>query len=386
MVYRIDDVTAVSALPALPTDNIGEPGFFTGGSTTGQSPTRVRFWWLNMVQEELINIAQAAGIVFDKTKNDQCITAIKQLISSVVSSAVMGAPAVMGEGDVAGKLLYYAASQKVPVFVYGTTTVALVTTTALVTILQGFLPLAGGNVTGSMDWGSKTAAATLTHRYWSAGPPAEGDATPDVTLTISGGTPGTPNKGSVAVALKELDFSRAEQVLVPDVTDFATKQALSAKAADNRYPASVPEEGQARVTSLVQDDNGRTLSNGTALANLADLPTSGVIPATDTLGAVYWTLVGNILTQSFFLPAAWNGQYVPFPTAYRAGTIPQAVLSMSMTPNNYTVVPNYLGKQADGENNVTNLGFTFENIYGIGGGAVVQNLPTSASIWVRGEV
>lgn len=87
MVYRIDDTTAVSTLPALPTDDVGDPGFFTGGSTGGLSATRVRFWWLNMVQEELCAIAQAAGIQFDKSNNGQCIAAIKQLISLALASS-----------------------------------------------------------------------------------------------------------------------------------------------------------------------------------------------------------------------------------------------------------------------------------------------------------
>jgi hypothetical protein len=284
MVYRIDDVTAVSALPALPTDNIGEPGFFTGGSTTGQSPTRVRFWWLNMVQEELINIAQAAGIVFDKTKNDQCITAIKQLISGVASSAVMGTPGVLADGDVAGKLLYYAASQKAPVFVYGTTTVALVTTTVLGTVLRGFLPLLGGNVTGPMDWGSKTVASTVTHRFWSAGPPAEGDAAPDATLAIAGGTPGTVNKGTVALSAGVFDLSGSGEVLAPDATEFDGKQVLSAGVADNRYVRSVPDPNSTnkRITDIWKNSDGRTVSGdgvgSNVLAGLADTSVCGVIP------------------------------------------------------------------------------------------------------------
>ncbi|WP_282758283.1 hypothetical protein [Komagataeibacter saccharivorans] len=85
MVYRIDDTTAVSTLPALPTDNIGDPGFFTGGSTGGQAATRVRFWWLNMVQEELATIVLAAGLVLNKSNNGQVLAAIQKLISDAVT-------------------------------------------------------------------------------------------------------------------------------------------------------------------------------------------------------------------------------------------------------------------------------------------------------------
>ncbi|MFT9375900.1 hypothetical protein [Komagataeibacter saccharivorans] len=85
MVYRIDDTTAVSTLPALPTDNISTPGYFTGGSTGGQAATRVRFWWLNMVQEELATVVLAAGLVLNKSNNGQVLAAIQKLISAAVS-------------------------------------------------------------------------------------------------------------------------------------------------------------------------------------------------------------------------------------------------------------------------------------------------------------
>ena len=240
-----------------------------------------------------------------------------------------------------------------------------------------------------MDWGSKTIAGTVTHRFWSAGPPATGDATPDATLTVTGGTPGTANQGTVKLSAGTYDLSGSGTALVPDVTDFATQGALGARVAEGRYVGSVPVagSGNVRIVSVVADASGNlvaTLSDGTTQSYAPGA--AGVIPATDTLGAVYWTRQGNILTQQFFLPAAWNGLYVPFPLAFRAGTIPQAQIAMSMTPNNYSVVPNYLGMQQDGETNVTNLGFTFKNIYGIGGSAVVESLPSSASIQVMGEV
>jgi len=76
LVYRIDDQTAVSTPPAVPTDNIGTPGFFTGGTPGLTAPTRVRFWWLNMVQEELAAIVAAAGLIFNKATNSQVLQAL----------------------------------------------------------------------------------------------------------------------------------------------------------------------------------------------------------------------------------------------------------------------------------------------------------------------
>lgn len=352
MVYRIDDVTAVSALPALPTDNIGTPGFFTGGSTTGQSPTRVRFWWLNMVQEELVNIAEAAEIVFDKTKNDQCITAIKQLISGVASSAVMGTPQVLADGDVAGKLLYYAANQKAPVFVYGTTTVALVTTTALGTVLQGFLPLGGGNVTGAMDWGSKTAAATLTHRYWSAGPPAEGDVAPDATLTISGGTPGTANKGTMSLSTGVFDLSETGQVLVPSILTFSGKDALNALTAEGRYVKSIPVSPNKRITDIWENADGRLVfRDGTTapiLASLSDLP-----------------LDPGQQIQTFVVSGDNSGIVTTkFPVAFKAGTVPRVLLRINNEPNSnaWTRVA-HIALDANYNEVIDNTGFTWAATY-----------------------
>ncbi|BCZ75993.1 hypothetical protein [Novacetimonas maltaceti] len=94
MVYQIDDATAVASLPALPTDNIGTPGFFTGGSTSGGAPTRVRYWWLNMVQEELRNLVIAAGLTQDKTNNAQVLAALKVLFVQLGGKSALADNAV----------------------------------------------------------------------------------------------------------------------------------------------------------------------------------------------------------------------------------------------------------------------------------------------------
>ncbi len=82
MVYRIDDQTAVASPPALPTDNVGNPGFFSGGNPGLAPATRVRFWWLNMVQQELESPVDAAGLALDKTNNTQLLQALRLLFSA----------------------------------------------------------------------------------------------------------------------------------------------------------------------------------------------------------------------------------------------------------------------------------------------------------------
>ncbi|MCP1258582.1 hypothetical protein NKW50_08250, partial [Acetobacter lambici] len=62
------------------------------------------------------------------------------------------------------------------------------------------------------------------------------------------------------------------QTTVPDVALFNGKDALNAETAEGRYVRSIAVSGQARIADLVQDADGRTLSNGAVLANLADIP------------------------------------------------------------------------------------------------------------------
>lgn len=106
---------------------------------------------------------------------------------------------------------------------------------------------------------------------------------------------------------------------VPDISTFGGKDALNAETAEGRYVKSVPAAGQTRVTSLVQDANGRAVSNGTALANLADLPFS------DT----------GLKEQAFvqWAPLDQYGHGIfTFPTAFRAGTVPVVTLTIDCEP------------------------------------------------------
>ena len=94
MAYRIDDRTAVSLLPAPKTTGTGQPGFFTAGDPqTGEGATVVTDDWLNMVQEELISVVQAAGIALDKTDRGQLLAAIRKFVNA---SLPVNNPAVQG--------------------------------------------------------------------------------------------------------------------------------------------------------------------------------------------------------------------------------------------------------------------------------------------------
>lgn len=217
------------------TDSSGRRQFVDRDEANGVVGTSIIAEDLNQNRNSLVDLVKSAGITPDADDDTQVTQAVEYFGKKAASGAVMGSPGVPAAGDVAGSLLYYAAAQAAPVFVYGSTTVALATTTALTSALSNYLSLTGGNVTGPMDWGSKTAAATLTHRYWSAGAPSEGDATPDVTLTISGGTAGTANKGVMALSTGTFDLTGVGSILVPDVLDFTSQGVLNAQTADKRY-------------------------------------------------------------------------------------------------------------------------------------------------------
>jgi hypothetical protein len=77
---RITDTTAAAALPAPPALT-GPVGFFTGGAPGVIPATRVRYWWLNMFQEEMMSLLTAAGIAPDTTGTNftQVLQAIRAL-------------------------------------------------------------------------------------------------------------------------------------------------------------------------------------------------------------------------------------------------------------------------------------------------------------------
>ncbi|MBR8221315.1 hypothetical protein [Burkholderia ambifaria] len=84
--YRIDDATAATSLPAP--EAAGTEGYFTEGNpATGTPATKVRGSWLNMLQEELCAILAAAGIARSKTTYNQVNSALQKMYSPVVGTA-----------------------------------------------------------------------------------------------------------------------------------------------------------------------------------------------------------------------------------------------------------------------------------------------------------
>lgn len=74
--FRIDDATAASSLPAP--EAAGAEGYWTEGNpATGIPATLVRASFLNMIQEEIRSVVVAGGLTPSKTAYDQLLTAIK---------------------------------------------------------------------------------------------------------------------------------------------------------------------------------------------------------------------------------------------------------------------------------------------------------------------
>jgi hypothetical protein len=74
--YQIDNPTAATTRPAV--TPAGATGYFTDGDAAlAHQPTILPAEWLNMLQDELINILTAAGITPDKTKFNQLALALQ---------------------------------------------------------------------------------------------------------------------------------------------------------------------------------------------------------------------------------------------------------------------------------------------------------------------
>jgi hypothetical protein len=74
----ITDPTAAPSDPGVPSLT-GTRGWFTGGVPGVTSATRVRYWWLNMLINELLAVVTAAGITPSPTNQTQLLAALNTL-------------------------------------------------------------------------------------------------------------------------------------------------------------------------------------------------------------------------------------------------------------------------------------------------------------------
>lgn len=79
--HRVDTSTAAAELPAQ--DPVGTPGFFTKGSQATATPATVPGQdWFNAIQEELVAICTAAGVVLAKGTYTQVLQALGVLFAT----------------------------------------------------------------------------------------------------------------------------------------------------------------------------------------------------------------------------------------------------------------------------------------------------------------
>src|SRR5690242_9782224 len=84
--YRIDNSTAATSMPAVAAPGPKPDGFFTKGNPLTPIPaTIVDDDWLNTLQEELIAVVQAAALTPSKSTRTQVRDAINALIAAYIN-------------------------------------------------------------------------------------------------------------------------------------------------------------------------------------------------------------------------------------------------------------------------------------------------------------
>jgi hypothetical protein len=101
--YRIDNSTALTSLPVAQPPLT--PGYFTDGNpASGLPATIVDAWWCNMLQEEILTVISAAGIVPDKNSHRQLYDALQTLYTQLGQE---GAFLPLAGGTLTGELIIH---------------------------------------------------------------------------------------------------------------------------------------------------------------------------------------------------------------------------------------------------------------------------------------
>jgi hypothetical protein len=80
---RVDSHNSVAERPAAEASEVQTPGYFSiGDMEAGVNGTVVPAWWLNSVQEEILNVIENAGIVPSKVQSNQLMSAIVNMIQT----------------------------------------------------------------------------------------------------------------------------------------------------------------------------------------------------------------------------------------------------------------------------------------------------------------
>lgn len=152
--FRIDHPTAAATLP--PAEPAGTPGFFTKGNPSiGLLATRVKYDFLNNVQEEICGAIEGTGGTLDKEDQGQLLAAIQGAhLHGVDGYQVLPSGLILQWGTVLGSL----------VAGVGTVTLPIAFPTAFYGVSLGDIT---GSVGGVQAWGWTTSGLTNFNVYCS---------------------------------------------------------------------------------------------------------------------------------------------------------------------------------------------------------------------------
>lgn len=188
---RITDATAAGTLPAP--SSTGSAGYFSDGNPATSVPaTLVTQDWLNGVQEEIINVIEAASLTPSITDNTQLKTAIQDLITSAVSGA-SGSPydiAGGAGGSINGsQVVLYTAVGRACTFT-GCQAKMLTAPTAALT----FTVTVNGTTVATINFAAGSASGAITFSSGTSFSAAAGDA---LEITAQG----SPDSTAAGLAL-----------------------------------------------------------------------------------------------------------------------------------------------------------------------------------------
>ncbi|GAA3684215.1 hypothetical protein [Acetobacter lovaniensis] len=316
----MDLLIATNTVPQEQADKApasGTPGWATDGNpATGQMATDAPAWHYNMMMSELLAIIKAAGFTPSNSDWSQVLKAMQTIFS----------PAQYGVAPYSAQLAQ----------------------------------LVGGYPTGAIVFDA-------AGNYWRS--------TKDSNLSVPGVDGATWESlfnglaTQAALTSETQQRSDADQALDKAITDEAAARIAA------QYVQSVPGTGQTRITSLVENSDGRAVfgdgTNTPVLANLADLPLSSP----------------SLQIQNFTVSGPNSGAVITtFPVAFKAGTIPLVWLRINNEPNsNACTRVAHLSIDSNYNEIISNTGFQWSATYLANTSNGNSLVPFSLSVLAIGE-
>ncbi|MDE7547198.1 hypothetical protein PY793_04260 [Acetobacter fabarum] len=261
---------------------------------------------LNQNRNSLVDAVTAAGITPDGADETQVTQAMQYFGKKAASGMVSGSPGVLAEGDVAGAILYYSGAGKGPAFIYGGTTVLLLTSSDLSSY-------------ATQDW-ANGLFATLTQLADEIARAKEAEAT---KANLDGGNTFTGQQvfGGNVVTAGTAHFEAYDQKGGQASTVFG---AYDPGTGNDNVEAffNIINSARTQVQQFMLMGSGRIASS--SLGNVAfesQLPQTGFVT-----GGIYSIVKGDtsgvsVMSLSFVATITTRNQFVPFPMAFSSAPI-----------------------------------------------------------------